>query len=190
MLFIRKILITLFFFICLQSYSQKKSCIIYFKDSTTLAGYGKMNSDNDITFKLNDESEPIVYKKELIDKFQIEDRLYQYKLTKNKPTSGHWLRIIIEGKVNLYEKDDTYYYAYTTKSMPSGATVVSYYLEREGEIKIYKITSHGEISKNFKKSASRYFKDCPELVKKIKDNTFKKTDIEEVVQFYNSICGK
>lgn len=185
MLFMRKIFIVLLLLIFSQSQAQKKGLTIYFKDGTTLAGFGKIVADNDIRFRATEEGEGIIYKKELIDKIQIGDGFYQYK-----PNEESWLRVIIKGKVNLYKKDATYYYAYTSTAIPAGGTVTNYYVEREGENEVFKITSHGEISKNFKKTASAYFKDCPELVEKINNKTYKKTHIEEVIKFYNSNCGK
>lgn len=69
-----------------------------------------------------------------------------------------------------------------------GGTVTYFYVCRQSDAEAFRITSFGNISKNFKKTASEYFKDCPELVKKIEDKTFKKDDIEEVVRFYNAHC--
>jgi len=43
-------------------------------------------------------------------------------------------------------------------------------------------------TKNFKKAASAYFKDCPSLVKKIQSRTFKKRDLEKIVSYYNNKC--
>jgi hypothetical protein len=42
----------------------------------------------------------------------------------------------------------------------------------------------------FKKDMSAFFSDCPELVKKIEEKEFKREHLREIVQFYNTQCGK
>jgi hypothetical protein len=44
--------------------------------------------------------------------------------------------------------------------------------------------------KSFKKRAKAYFEDCPELVYKIENETFKRKDLVEIAVFYNSNCNK
>ena len=57
-----------------------------------------------------------------------------------------------------------------------------YVLEKEG----------GELIRvrtlSFKKDMIKYFSDCPELVKKIKDKEFRMRDLEMLVVFYNDRC--
>jgi hypothetical protein len=42
--------------------------------------------------------------------------------------------------------------------------------------------------KSFKKRAKAYFEDCPELVYKIENETFKRKDLVKIAAFYNSNC--
>lgn len=42
----------------------------------------------------------------------------------------------------------------------------------------------------FKKDMADYFSDCPALIEKIESKDFRKNDLEFVVRFYNSNCGK
>lgn len=44
-------------------------------------------------------------------------------------------------------------------------------------------------SKNFKKAASDYFSNCPELVKKIQNRDFKKKHVKDIVHYYNTKCN-
>lgn len=42
--------------------------------------------------------------------------------------------------------------------------------------------------KSFKKRAIAYFEDCPELILKIENDVFRKKDLVEIAEFYNSNC--
>lgn len=193
------ILLLLFlFFISSNVFSQKKKCILYFNDNTTIEGLGKIRSDGAIKFKLNDDSDSKIYAADLIDKIKINEngltQTYRYK--KEKGNFPLWLKVIVEGKVNLYKNDISGFYFGPTGAAGFGAPmamssgpVIYYYVSHEGDTEVFKITSIGNFSKNFKKAASEFFKDCPVLVEKVNAKTFKKDDIEEVVHFYNKNCG-
>jgi len=43
-------------------------------------------------------------------------------------------------------------------------------------------------AKSFKKSISKYFKDCPELIDKVENKEFSKNEIWKVLEFYNRHC--
>jgi len=197
------ILSLLFFFsITSNVFSQKKKCIIYFKDNTTIEGLGKIKSDGAIKFKLNEDSDSKIYEADLIDKIKInENGLTQtYKYLKEKNNFPLWLKVIVEGKVNLYKNDISGFNfgpmagsgfggGFGAPMAMSSGPVIYYYVSHEGDAEVFKITSIGNISKNFKNAASEFFKDCPALVEKINTKTFRKDDIEEVVNFYNKNCG-
>ena len=67
-------------------------------------------------------------------------------------------------------------------------------LQRENEKTptVFKINGNDVLSifGNFKKKAKEYFKDCPSIVKKIKSGKYKKTDIIEIVEYYNVFCAE
>ena len=53
------------------------------------------------------------------------------------------------------------------------------------------LNSSDVLSKSFKKTAAEFFKDCPSIVEKIENKSYKKDDLEEIVKFYNSSdCNK
>jgi len=43
-------------------------------------------------------------------------------------------------------------------------------------------------AKSFKKSISKYFKDCPELIDKVENKEFSKNEIWKILEFYNRQC--
>lgn len=187
----------LFIFLSSFGFAQNQRCTIYFKDHKILEGLGRLKLDGSIKFRLNNDSESEIYENELIDKVQISTNggsdIYKYKNVKDD--SAIWLKVIIEGKVTLFTNDITGFNFNSAGMSPMGgmsygsSTVTHYYVSHEGEYEVFKITSLGTISKNFKKAASDFFKDCLVLVEKIQNKTYTKNDLEEVVKFYNSKCN-
>lgn len=198
------VLLLLFCFgITSNVFSQKKKCVIYFNDNTTIEGLGKIRSDGAVKFRLNEDSDSKIYAADLIDKIKINEngltQTYRYK--KEKGNFALWLKVIVEGKVNLYKNDISGFNfgpaggagfggGFGAPMSMSSGPVIYYYVSHAGDTEVFKITSIGNISKNFKKAASEFFKDCPLLVEKVNAKTFKKDDIEEVVNFYNKNCGE
>jgi len=43
---------------------------------------------------------------------------------------------------------------------------------------------------SFKKDVAKFFHDCPDVIKRVKDKEYKKEDLELVVKRYNKVCGK
>lgn len=64
-----------------------------------------------------------------------------------------------------------------------------YYVSEKNQKTVKKLTSVIALSKrNFEKSAADFFKDCPNLVTKIKNKHYKKEDIVRALDFYNNTC--
>lgn len=100
-----------------------------------------------------------------------------------------FLRIEVEGKVNMF----TFYSTQSspglynpTMGMSTGGVTYSaerYVLQKNDDL----LWSPRSLS--FKKDMSEYFKDCPDLVQKIQDQSFRKDDLEAIVHYYNSRCN-
>lgn len=195
----------LFFFgIIFTANSQKQTCTIYFDDNTVVTGLGKIRSDNFIKFKLDKDAESTDYDPMIIDKIIIEhdgvSQIYKYKKEKNG--FPLWLKVVTEGKVTLYKNDISGFNFplmmnngfggmnnnFGGMNVTTGSSV-NYYVANGEEHEVFLITSLGSITKNFKKAASDFFKDCPILVEKINNKEYKKDDIYNVVKFYNTNCS-
>jgi hypothetical protein len=74
--------------------------------------------------------------------------------------------------------------------MGAGFTIKNYYLRKKHEKEVTHISSTHLFSKNFKKAATSYFEDCPDLVEKIATKEYRKRDIRAVIEFYNAKCKK
>jgi len=188
-------------------WAQNKHCTIYLKDHTQVTGLGKLKLDGQVKFKAKEGDKATFYQADQIDQVLLNENggtfTYQYKEIQDG--SPEWMKLILTGKVNLYTNDLT---GFNMNSVSvgmgtgmgmgggfggvtfggGGAPVIYYYVEHDGDSAVYKITAFGTISKNFKRAASEYFKDCPDLVAKIQDKTFTKNDIEELVRLYNTTC--
>lgn len=64
------------------------------------------------------------------------------------------------------------------------------YLNRKNENDVVGIRDNKYFTKNFKKAAALYFRDCKMLVEKIINKEFRRRHIEDIVNFYNSKCHK
>lgn len=54
----------------------------------------------------------------------------------------------------------------------------------ENPLVFYRDTAYGF----FERKTSQYLEDCPELVEKIKSEEFKKEDVSQIVEYYNTNC--
>lgn len=99
-----------------------------------------------------------------------------------------FLRIEIEGKLKLFR----YYYTQSSGGYYNGTTGMwsggySYTVEKYVLQK-----GNGELMRpralSFKKDMAKYFNDCPELVTKIEKKDFRRDDLTEIVDFYNTSC--
>ncbi len=66
----------------------------------------------------------------------------------------------------------------------------NYYVSKSNTEEVFNLGDGTPFTKNFKKAASNYFKDCPTLFHLIKNNEYKIKDIVKIVEFYNENCNK
>lgn len=186
----------------LSIYSQKGSGTIFFKGGKTLQGTIKIAVGDIVKYKKDKKSKKVKYSFKDIDRIEMYrgSDLDTYVFLKIKDQDNPKVLEEIEtGRVNLYRIVTEG----TTAGMPmmngmGGGMVMgmghsyslkSYYTLKQGEVEATYLGSTRWFSKNFKKAASEYFNDCPTLVEKIQNREFKKSDIREIVDFYNTSCN-
>lgn len=190
--------------------AQMQKATLFFKDGTELYGLARITSSGKkIKFKKNNEAKSVTYSSKEIEsiallvkkngnstnKANLQNAHYFYKNIEGKRTEL-LLELIVKGKVNLFRDLKIVGGGINTMGpqgpmMMRSYTISSYYASREDSRTVIHLGDKGDLfGKNFKKAASEYFKDCPELVKKIQNNVFKKNDIVDVVKFYNKKCSK
>jgi hypothetical protein len=209
---LRFIAIVLFSISCT---SQTQDAKIFFADGDTLDGLGMIfrpamampGSETKIKFRLSLDAEPDIWTYREITRIEFyefnQKRVFEYLLFPPYKTP-ELLEVVTEGEVKLYATFEA-----TNNINPiagNGATVsaggqtmgipglgfaidlakASYYVKRKTDAKPFAI---GGGLRNWAKNAQAYFKDCPLLVRKIKQHEFLKSEIKEVVDFYNDICS-
>lgn len=95
------------------------------------------------------------------------------------------LQQIREGKVNLYMRERN---SIGNEIIDRPRAPKYYFLERHSEGRGNPVIPYTHLSRKFKKSAKAYFQDCPSLVEKIQSKEYKREDVIEMVDFYNSEC--
>ncbi len=113
---------------------------------------------------------------------QVKKSATYVPILKNKKRERYGLaELLIDGKVKFVKR--------TVSNTGFGNTFKESLLLREGEEAV--IFNYAGLGLNpFKKRASEYFNDCPDLVSKINDKKYRRKDLEALVRFYNSNCAK
>jgi len=142
-------------------------------------------------------------KKEKFDETQVEKLIFKnsdfetayFRYIQTSENKKGLFKIITSGNATLYARNVS-----VSSGSPSygggingGFTYWSYsysnfnefYVSRKDE-KIASPLITARISRSFKKRAMEYFSDCLELVRGLENRVYVKTDIREVVKFYNS----
>jgi len=197
-------LLVFLFLIPFSVFSQDQECIIYFKDGTSLEGYGMLKIVN-----ILDPKEKIKFrltKKEKGDLWDFEDiskitfigfemtKTFEYIKT-SKYEDPKLLEILVEGEVKLYRSPETityklYYEGNDLSKNPFPKTsekiVQNNYLKRDNEeiatcIDCYPL-------KSWAKQVSEYLSDCETLVYDLKKHKYKFAELEDAIIFYNDFC--
>lgn len=188
----KKILLLIIVFFGINSFGQK-NVTLYFRNGDTLKVISYLNAgDSRIKYRENKKS-----KKTTVDYIKIEkaiqhysdfDRTYVFKIK-----HGYKIPVILEqvyiGKASLYKMDFT-----RNSSFSGGMTMSSnhseYYVCKNDADVVTTFNASGIFIENgFRKKSRKFFKDCPEIVKKINDKTWKMKNIPDIVRFYDTNCN-
>ncbi len=180
--------------------AQKSKAVLTFKDGTVKTGLGKLSNNGKIKFRTNKGEKAVKYDFSLLDQVKISGKTYVYVNVIGIENPRVLERVLV-GKVYLYQTQSQGYMPYG--GAPGGGfggtggvgfsggysyNINNFYVRRTEEDRATHLGSNQLFSKNFKEAASNYFKDCPELVQKIQNKIFKKRDLRDIVQFYNTEC--
>jgi len=180
---------------------QKCEATLYFKDGTVLKGYGKLKINGVVKFRKTLDEKPKKHDFVVLEKMETtineDSKVFVQVKVKNKEKL-EILDLEIKGKLNLYIKINQGYnhnfsgnFEQGGMSIPTGVnfySIQNYYVKRKDENQAFHLGSNQAFSKNFKKAASLYFSDCPELVNKIENKVYKKKDLKRIIKFYNENC--
>ena len=163
---------------------ESKSGEIFFNNGNIIKGIVNVGNSK-ISVKKNIDGRSITFGHMGIDSVRIynSDSVSSY-IYKKHQKKILLLEVISTGKVQLFMYTFPQVYGYGGFS--GGGTM--HYLGRKGESSVTRLTVKGVVDKSFKKSTSKFFKDCPKLVEKIKNREYRRDDIIEIVNYYNFEC--
>ena len=153
------------------------------KDLVALGGGGA------VKFKPTKKGKKAKYRPAEIDHIILNDTNYggYYEYVAVSDKKKELFRAVVTGKAILYHR----YVSMTSSTggtngmmMTSTYEVDEYYVKRESETIAMPLIT-GRISKSFRHRAKNYFSDCPSLVAKLENQTYRKRDIEKVIMVYN-----
>jgi hypothetical protein len=177
-----------------------------FTDGKSLKGFATFPdkpNDKSILFKTKENAEPASYSSEVLKTliYTFEDgkvefdriMIYPSLLNSKKSAGPYWLEVIERGHATLY-----YALREGSTMVRSGVSSMEgadkfWYCMRPNE-EAAKVISWviGRVNANetFRREGQKYFKDSPELAKKIKDKVYKYDQIVEAVREYNRSIAK
>lgn len=182
-----------------QSFGQKSRAELIFKDGSIMEGIAEPIHSNNIKFRKELKAKRQYFTFEEVDTLKVYDEIEPtiYVLVKIKNAYvPKVLELTSAGKNVVYYRDilkgGTVAIPNSngrTTTMGAGFSRAVYsYVRKTNEEEAVLLASSNWISKNFKNTASKFFSDCPELVKKIRNREFKKRDLKEITDFYNTKC--
>lgn len=169
-----------------------KSATLNLRNNEILKGEAKILGDGTIKFRKNNKSDKIIYTYRQVKKLETyEDGInefYKYKIiTGKKPTL---MKVIREypNKINLYGISYSVTFGFGIEVTDN---FFHYYVNKGNGDVVIELGSNQQFygSRHFKKTALKFFKDCPSLIKKIKDKEFnRRKHMEEIIEYYKNEC--
>jgi len=204
-------ILIIFLLISTFLYSQKIKTVVYYKNGDSIVGYSKGINYNSIKFSIEKKGK---YKKKDINKIErvliyhkegIEEYHHLY-VKKRKKEEEFYARLVKKGNINYYIYSNNFSFNYisnnkinlgngtvlnqTTQNNSSNNVNIIYLKKKNDKRSVYISDVYYSIfgAKIFRKNAGVFFKDCSNLIAKIKSRKFKKSDIIEIIEFYNKNC--
>lgn len=189
--------ITLLFLLVLFSSSPMTSQIadaeLFFKDGTSLKGFGMIDKKDNIKIRLSLEDEPNVWTSLMVKKiifygFETQEE-FQYVVLK-PDTEAILLKVLVDEEIKLFadwERTPQYPFKKQHQTFLKNASkpeIVStkLYIQKVTEDFPFPLTG------NFKRKAKDYFSDCVGIIKKLNSGEFRKSTATDMVYYYSDIC--
>lgn len=173
---------------CYLGFSQNQDATLFLHNGDTRNGFAMINPNDEIVFKTRLEGRSVTLdftEVKRIEFYGFEDSvIFEYFNISNKPTL---LELLTEGGVlllcNTHEE-------WVRNGLSFGAgvhktTTSAFFLKRTESNEILSLNSPFF---RWKKKMTEYFSDCDELVRKIRTNEFNRSDLKEIVEYYNDFC--
>lgn len=190
------------FILCLSvhlTFGQTDSAKLVFIDETSLEGYATINN-NKILFRLTLNDKPDEWDETLVKQIIFYGYntvfIYEY-LQINERDKPRLFEVVTEGEVTLYSdftrrKNGLNHWQDNIRSPMRSLNVFDNLQEDMPDIYIKRDFEEFpvDLNYNFKKQIMEYFSDCDVLVEKIRNGTFRKNQIDSIVNYYNDNCAE
>lgn len=181
------------FFISVSSVAQKTTILITLKTGETFQTHKLSEKKDVLKFKDdNGESQSINLSKieTIISSGKKDKYNYTKRYIKYSKTKGDLMQEIASGNVSLYKRVQTKMSGVGAMGAPSISTFTDYYVKKNSEAVATYLQGGNIAFGSYRKNVKDYFKDCEALLTMVNDDNFKRSKIEEVIEFYNSDCAK
>lgn len=178
-------------------FDQYEEATIHFLDGTSVRGYGKITSQYLIKFKVTETSKPDIWKELMVKGITLhrENIDIDFLYVKVEGRSRIKLLEVIElGEISIFAEVKSYWM--TTRDGFNGKNGLPYmpFNQRETSFEIFAKRQNEDAINfttvfKFKKVASKFFENCPQIVDRIKNRTYKRGDIIDMVYYYNDYCA-
>ncbi len=114
----------------------------------------------------------------------------KYKNKRDKVKDEN-VEVLIKGNLNLYMKSNNLASVNASTGVMTNNQTTTYYIKKKGEpYAVFYLGKGYSPPKSFKNVIEENFKDCPDIIEKFENKTFKKKHFIEIVEYYNANCGK
>lgn len=187
---VRKNYILILLLLCFYGFSQDQEATIFFKDGDSLNGYAMIKNEK-IKFRLSLDDKPDTWDEESVYKVEFYGfniiKTYVY-MKPNKYEKTRLFELLVDGEVSLYLEGFSHF-VNTSPNMPGSSQIVDKvynYVKRKTDE--YPTCINCFPLESWKKKTLVFFKDCPNLIKKIKSNELREIHLVDIVYFYNDYC--
>jgi hypothetical protein len=176
--------------ICYYGFSQDQEATIFFKDGDSIQGFAMIKNEK-IKFRISLDDKPDNWDDESVSKVEFYGfnilKTYVY-MKPNKHEKPRLFELLVDGEVSLYLEGFSYFINQSPHAQGSTLSIDQehHYVKRKTDefptcINCYPLES-------WKKKILVFFKDCPNLIKKIKSNELREIHLVDIVYFYNDYC--
>jgi len=190
-------------FLFFSANAQKTKGTLFFKDGSVKEGLVRLTNGEKVKFRPNKKAKATKYVFSELTEVRIMESskpsIYVQILAKGH-NGPRIVKEIVKGRVSLYhlETIGSSPMYMPNAGDPGGGSFTTFgtyniknlFVKREGENVATHLGSDQLFTKNFKKAASEFFKDCEVLVSRIQQREYKKRDVKEIVTFYNNKCDQ
>ncbi len=181
-----------FFLMSISSVAQKTTISITLKNGETFQTHKLSEKKDALNFKdEKGDSQSIKFSKieTIVSTGKKEKNNYKKRYIMYSKSKGDLMEEIVNGFVKLYRRTEFKMSGVGAMGAPITSTFIDYYVKKDSEPIASYLQGSNVAYGSYRKNVREYFKDCEALIVMANDDNFKRSKIDEVVEFYNSNCA-